>query len=1239
MVVFQWVANYCLKLRLPVAACLTVLVIAGSLPSAAAEPMQTLHGHIPAAVGHLRAKGRLAATNQLSLTIGLPLRNQETLTNLLTQLYDPNSANYRNFLTPDEFAKQFGPTEQDYQAAKNFARANGLTIAHEHGNRTVLTVHGSAADIEKAFHVNLLTYAHPKENRDFFAPDSDPTLPASLNVLHIGGLDNYFTRRPMSLHKNPMPSPQIAKPLDYTGSGMDGSFIGGDFRSAYVPGSSLTGTGQSVALLEFDGYYAADITTYEHMAGLPAATLTNVLLEGFNGIPVDPGANTEVSLDIEMVISMAPNSRVIVYEEPNGSGPPNDILNQIALDNQAAQISSSWGFPIDLTTEQIFIQYSAQGQSYFNASGDDGAFTASDGGAFPPSDDPNVISVGGTTLTTSHAGGPWASEKAWNYYPGDNGGSSGGISTIYSIPSWQQGISMSASQGSTSMRNVPDVALTADNIFVEANNGTPMPGVAGTSAATPLWAGFMALVNQQAAAAGKPRIGFANPAFYSIGKSLQYSTLFHDITSGNNFSPDSPSLFNAVSGYDLCTGWGTPAGTNLINALAPVSNGPQISLTTATIAAESCLPTNGSIDAGETVTVSFGMKNVGSVASSNLVVTLQPTGGILGPSGPQTYGALAAGGSTVSRSFTFTAGGTCGSNVTATFQLDDGATNLGTVSVQLWLGKPFNGTNFVQNFDSSGSLPSGWTSTATGGESRWSITSVNSDTSPYCIYAPEPATAGISDLVSPAIPIGAPNAQLTFANGYDTYEFHTGGVLEIQLGTNAYQDILAAGGSFSSGGYNSTIPTTNISSALAGRQAWSGSAGVFQKTVVNLPAAAAGQTVHLRWRLASDNYYSYPGWYIDSVSMTESYYSCCSDIADLTLTGSASTNTITAGQNLTYSLTVSNSGPQSATGASLTNTLPAGATFVSASSGGSYGNGKVVWTINSLAANTTNKFSVTVTPTTGGTITNTATVGALTPDTNSANQSASIVTTVNMLPAITTQPSNVIVLAGSNATFAVAASGMPAPAYQWYFNSTNLPGAASTNLTVTNVQLANQGGYYAIATNVAGSVTSLVANLTVAVAPTVTLQPSNQIVLVGMPVNLQAAGTGTPSPTYQWYFNGTNLAGATNSSLTLASAQPAQSGSYSVLLTNIAGSKMSSNALVTITVPQPTLALGFNGSSVSIALSSLNGVTYTLLSKDTLAATNWTAIGSAQPGTGNAIILTDPNPGSNGRFYRVLCSW
>jgi len=541
-----------------------VLFFADSLVFAQASERKVLNSLVPPIISHLTPVGRYPSTNHLNLAIGLPVRNQAALDEFLHQLYDPGSTNYHKYLTPQEYTERYGPTEADYSAVIKFAVANGLKVTATHPNRVVLDVEGSVPDIERAFQVTLHVYQHPAEARMFYAPDTGPSVDAGIPVLSVSGLDNFSLPHPNSQKKS---SPDATPKL---GSGPSGAYASNDFRAAYVPGVALDGSGQSVALLEFDGYYTSDITGYENSFGLPSVTLTNVAVDGGVGNPGN--GNSEVALDIEMVIAMAPGlSKVIVYEAPNPS-PWADIISRIANDNAARQISCSWGGGSpDATSEQLFLQMAAQGQSFYNASGDSDAFS----GSIPfPSDSTNITQVGGTTLTTTGPGGSWSSETVWNWgqNKGKYTGSSGGISTYYPIPGWQLGINMTTNHGSTTMRNVPDVALTADNIYVKYNNGQAA-AFGGTSCAAPLWAAVTALVNQQAAAAGQPAVGFVNPAIYTIGKGVNFTADFHDITTGNNFTRSSSSNFSAVPGYDLCTGWGTPNGSNLINALlaAPLS--------------------------------------------------------------------------------------------------------------------------------------------------------------------------------------------------------------------------------------------------------------------------------------------------------------------------------------------------------------------------------------------------------------------------------------------------------------------------------------------------------------------------------------------------------------------------------------------------------------------------------------------------------------------------------------------
>lgn len=286
-------------------------------------------------------------------------------------------------------------------------------------------------------------------------------------------------------------------------------------------------------------------------------------------------------------------------------------------------------------------------------------------------------------------------------------------------------------------------------------------------------------------------------------------------------------------------------------------------------------PVNNVPDPGETVTVSLGLQNAGTANSGSVTATLLNTGGITDASPAQSYGALAAGSAAVTRNFTFKvpAGAACGSNITLTFQVSDG-TNTFNVTRTYTLGTLQQ--SFAQNFDSvtAPALPAGWTTTQTGAGVLWVTSTTTPDTAPNSAFTSDPATVGLSELESPDITVTSAAAQLKFRNSYNTESGTTVGydgmVLEIKIGSGAYQDILAAGGTFVEGGYNLPI-SASFSNPLAGRQAWSGNSGGYITTTVNLPASANGQTVRLKWRMGSDSSVAGVGVRVDTVQVFGNY--------------------------------------------------------------------------------------------------------------------------------------------------------------------------------------------------------------------------------------------------------------------------------------------------------------------------------------------------------------------------------
>ncbi len=560
------------------------------------QAQQTVHGSVPRYVKQLglHSIARLDNSRILTLGIGLSLQNRQALTNLLQQLYTPGNPNFHHWLTPSEFTAEFAPSEAAYQGVVNYLEAIGFAVTKTYPNRMLIDANGTVGDIERAFHLTMMVYDRPSGGGTFYAPDSEPTLNVTTPIAHISGLRDDIVA--VSHAKfTPLPTTALASPLNNTGS-VNGFYDSKDIRAAYAPGVSLTGSGQTVGLLELDGFYYIDISTYESRTGLTTnpPTVDTVLVDGFNGNPM--GREDEVTLDIEMAMAMAPNLSKIVSFETTGTQYTweqhyNDILADMAQDNYIKQFSSSWtlsggqnGYEdiTDATADNSFLQMATDGQSFFQASGDGDAvinstWIGSGDTVYSyfgfPADDPNVTSVGGTELRTTGPGGSYVSEAVWNpdIYDDSNHafeGSSGGVSNLYSIPSWQKGVNPSNNQVSSTWRNVPDVALTADSLYEYVDQTSGIGN--GTSAAAPLWAGFVALANQQAAAGGNSSIGFLNPLIYAIGQSGLYSSDCHDIPAArtnNNAWAGSSGLYSASSGYDLTAGWGTPTGQHLIGDL------------------------------------------------------------------------------------------------------------------------------------------------------------------------------------------------------------------------------------------------------------------------------------------------------------------------------------------------------------------------------------------------------------------------------------------------------------------------------------------------------------------------------------------------------------------------------------------------------------------------------------------------------------------------------------------------
>jgi kumamolisin len=551
---------------------LTLLAIASLAfamgAQARAESVMTRHVRQATLNGQARLVGHLPASQILQLDIVLPIRDQAGLDSFLADLYSSPVPNFRHFLTPAEFTERFGPTQVDFDAVVQYALTHGLAVVGGSRDGMEVQVKGPVSAIESAFHVNMMTYQHPTENRIFFGPDREPSTDLGFALWHVSGLDNFSLPHPLFVKKSDYAkahgiSPDSVVRHATTGSGPSASFLGSDMRAAYYGSTALTGSGQNLGLFEYLGTDIADLNTYYanvHQTNTVPITLLSTDHTSTSCVDSRSGGrcdDTEQTLDMTQALGMAPGlASLTVYV---GSSDTAIISSMTTHSPLPTTIGCSWGWtPADPSTlDPYFQKMAAQGQNFFAASGD--SSTWSKRNEAWPADDANIVSVGGTDLVTASAGGAWKSETAWV----DSGG---GISPDnIKIPSWQSqaGVINSSNKGSTTLRNGPDVSANANFTFYVCADQTTCTAneFGGTSFAAPMWAGYIALVNQQLKTNGFSPIGFLNPFLYSFGLGSSHATDFHDITSGKSGS------FSAVTGYDLVTGWGSPNGTGLINAL------------------------------------------------------------------------------------------------------------------------------------------------------------------------------------------------------------------------------------------------------------------------------------------------------------------------------------------------------------------------------------------------------------------------------------------------------------------------------------------------------------------------------------------------------------------------------------------------------------------------------------------------------------------------------------------------
>ncbi len=526
--------------------------------------LKPLFGHVPLATQFSQDLGSVNDSEAFDLTIALSYQNEARLESELADLYNPESPKFHQFLSPQEFNFLFGPTESQIALVRAALLAHGFTLRDQEPHGILIHAQGSAESIENLFHTEIHHFKDLKSDLTYFAPAYELQTPTELPIRWIHGLDNQLRARHHA----------ILTPSSERNQGMTPREI----KKAYSLTTPLGGKGQTLALVELDAYRESDIRTYEKQFGLGPVPLENI----FIGSAQDkPGAGApEVTLDIQLMIALAPQvQKILVYEGVNSAQGIIDVYNKIAQDHRSAAISTSWGMsevdtPSSLlqTENAIFKQMAAQGQAFFAASGDSGAYdTSSQLAVDDPASQPYVTGVGGTKLSVK-TDGSYAGETTWSD-PSTGAGGGGGVSTVWSQPTWQKGVISPDSKGSTTMRNVPDVSLNSDPqtgyaIYVDGKWHV----AGGTSCAAPLWAALAALVNQNRQAQGLSPLGFPLPAIYAVARSNLYHSAMHNISDGST-----NLYYPAVPGFNDATGWGSFQGDQLIHDLSqnPTPRVPQ----------------------------------------------------------------------------------------------------------------------------------------------------------------------------------------------------------------------------------------------------------------------------------------------------------------------------------------------------------------------------------------------------------------------------------------------------------------------------------------------------------------------------------------------------------------------------------------------------------------------------------------------------------------------------------------
>ena len=1143
------------------------------------------------------------AMNHMVLLLSVRPDAQAQLQQLLADQQDPKSPNFHKWLAPAEFGAKFGPTDQDIADVTGWLQKFGFSIEQVANGRLWINFSGDVQKVERAFQTNIRQYE--VEGKMHFANASDPSIPRALTPLVQGVVSlNNFPKHPNSTATQLPPDFNNGNGVHFLAPADFATIY--DVNPLYNASPAIDGTGQTIAIVGRTDINLADVQFFRSFFGLPA----NDPIFIHNG--PDPGdvggaEETEADLDVEWSGAVAKNATIKFVISQSGATDGVDLSAQFIVNNNVANVmSTSFGLceskllvSGNAFWNNLWAQAAAQGITSFVSAGDSGAAACDLSGAATGTQvnvsglasTPNNIAVGGTEFNDA-GGNFWAPtnnptdqssavsyipEIAWNESGSVAGGSGlfstgGGASQVYSKPPYQAGPGVPADGA----RDIPDVSLTSAGhdgyLIIQGHTATVsgLAAVGGTSAASPSFAGLMALVVQKTGSAQ----GNANPVFYAMGQN-QFNggtVVYHDTTSGNNTVPGVTG-FNATAGYDQVTGWGSVDAANMVNFWNNNAV-PDFSL--------SATPASQSVNQGGTANYTVTVNAVGGFADP---VTLSVSGLPTGASA--TFAPTSVTGSGSSTLSISTVASTPAGSYLLTISGTDG-TLVHTTTATLVVTQP--------DFSIS-AAPA--TQTVTSGQNASytvSISALNGYTGTVA-FSVSGLPAGTSALFTPASVIGSGSSSLTIATtsgitsngsypltitGSDGVLTHSTNVTlvvtDFGISVSPASQAVVQGSSA-----NYTVSLV-VSSTFAGTVSFSVSGLPASATAVFSPAsltASGSSTLGITTTSST-----VPGVYPLTISATDGVTTSTASATlevdpkgNFSLTISPATQTVNQGLNIGYGVTVSSSGGFSGNIALSVSGLPTGAT-ATLSPSSVQNSGLVSLSIITSASTPAGTYTFTVTGTSGPLArSSTATLVVVARDfsLSASPTSQEIIVGQSTSYSVNLFPSN-----NYSGTVNFSVSGLPTGA-TGTFSPASLTTSGTTTLAVTTTSSTPPGTYPLVISGTDGVLTHTftvslkvdpvpTADFTISAAPSpITIKRNSQgtvtVTVTGLSGFAGAVSlsiSGLPS-TVTPQFTPTSITGSGTSSLQLTVDHRAQQGTFPLTITGTSGPLVHSTNL-TLTI-------------------------------------------------------------------------